>query len=94
MRHAVSPIRSYANFPYNIILWINGREIGARFNTLATVRDVNQGVELVNDQILSEIRDLDYAEAVSRLSLESFTLEAAQQSYAKISNISLFTYLR
>jgi len=69
-------------------------KIGARFNTLDTVRSVNQGVELVNDQILSEIRDLDYAEAVSRLSLQSFALEAAQQSYAKISSLSLFNYLR
>jgi len=69
-------------------------QIGARFNTLSTVRDVNQGVELVNEQILAEIRDLDYAEAVSRLSLQSFVLEAAQQSYAKVSNISLFSFLR
>ena len=69
-------------------------KIGARFNTLETVRSVNQGVELVNQQILSEIQDLDYAEAVSRLSMESFTLEAAQQSYAKISSLSLFSYLR
>ena len=69
-------------------------KIGARFNTLYTVRDVNEGVKLVNDQILSEIRDLDYAEAVSRLSFQSFTLEAAQQSFAKVSALSLFNFLR
>lgn len=69
-------------------------QLGARFNTLSTVRSVNEGIELVNDQILADIQDLDYAEAVSRLSMESFTLEAAQQSYAKINGISLFRFLR
>ncbi|MFT5691421.1 MAG: flagellar hook-associated protein 3 FlgL [Oceanicoccus sp.] len=68
-------------------------KIGARFNTLFTVRDVNQGVELVNEQILADIRDLDYAEAISRLTQQSFTLEAAQQSFAKVSSFSLFRFL-
>lgn len=74
------------------IAGINSK-IGARINTLTTVRDVNEGIELVNDKILAEIRDLDYAEAVSRLSQETFTLEAAQQSYAKVSSLSLFRFL-
>ena len=68
-------------------------KIGARINTLTSVRDVNQGVELVNDQVLSEIRDLDYAEAVSRLSQQSFVLEAAQQSFAKVNGLTLFRFL-
>lgn len=68
-------------------------QIGARQNTLDSVRTLNEGVELVNKEVLSEIRDLDYAEAISRLSLETFTLEAAQQSFARISNLSLFNFL-
>jgi flagellar hook-associated protein 3 FlgL len=69
-------------------------EIGARQNTLDSVRDTHDGVTLVNQQLLSELRDLDYAEALSRLSLETFVLEAAQQSFAKIANLSLFNFLR
>ncbi len=69
-------------------------EIGARQNTLESVRVLHEGVELVNAEILSEIRDLDYAEAISRLSLETFTLETAQQSFAKVSNLPLFNFLR
>lgn len=69
-------------------------KIGARFNTLSSVREVMEGVKQVNSEVLAEIRDLDYAEAVSRLSLQSFTLEAAQQSYAKVNSISLFAFLR
>jgi flagellar hook-associated protein 3 FlgL len=39
------------------------------------------------------LSDVDFAEAVSRLSLQTFLLEAAQQSYAKIQNLSLFNQL-
>ena len=69
-------------------------QIGARQNTLDSVRTLHEGVQQVNQEVLSEIRDLDYAEALSRLSLETFTLEAAQQSFAKISTLSLFNFLR
>lgn len=69
-------------------------QIGARQNTLDSVRDLLKGVELVNQEVLSELRDLDYAEALSRLTLETFTLEASQQSFARISNLSLFNFLR
>ena len=69
-------------------------KIGARLNSIENVRDIHEGVKLVNDQVLSDIRDLDYAEAVSRLTMESFALEAAQQSFSKISGLSLFNFLR
>lgn len=68
-------------------------EIGARQNTVESVRDLHSGVELVNQEVLSELRDLDYAEAISRLSLETFTLEAAQQTFSRVTNLSLFNFL-
>lgn len=43
---------------------------------------------------LSEIEDLDYAEAVSRMNKEMMALEAAMGSFAKISGLSLFDYIR
>lgn len=69
-------------------------QIGARQNTVESVRDLHTGVEVVNQEVLSELRDLDYAEAISRLSLETFTLEAAQQTFSRITNLSLFNFLR
>jgi flagellar hook-associated protein 3 FlgL len=42
---------------------------------------------------LSSVRDLDYAEALSRLSQELFGLDAAQQAFARAQNLSLFRYL-
>lgn len=43
---------------------------------------------------LSEIEDLDYAEAVTRMNKEIMGLEAAMGSFAKISGLSLFDYIR
>ena len=43
---------------------------------------------------LSEIEDLDYAEAVTRMNKEMMALEAAMGSFAKISSLSLFDYIQ
>ena len=43
---------------------------------------------------LSEIEDLNYAEAVSRMNKESIALQAAMGSFAKISGLSLFNYIQ
>ena len=43
---------------------------------------------------LSEIEDLDYAEAVTRMNKEMMGLEAAMGSFSKISSLSLFDFIR
>jgi len=43
---------------------------------------------------LSQIEDLDYAEAVTRMNKEMMALEAAMGSFGKISGLSLFDYIR
>jgi flagellar hook-associated protein 3 FlgL len=45
-------------------------------------------------ELLSNAEDLDYATAVTELSAELLSLEAAQSSFAKISQLSLFNYIR
>jgi flagellar hook-associated protein 3 FlgL len=42
---------------------------------------------------LSQLRDLDYAEALTRLNAQLTGLQAAQQSLARLSRMSLFDYL-
>jgi flagellar hook-associated protein 3 FlgL len=69
-------------------------EIGARLNVLDSTLAQHQDLALISQETLSEVRDLDYTEAISRLSLQSFVLEAAQQSFLKISQLSLFNFLR
>lgn len=68
-------------------------EIGARLNTLESTQALHEEVGVISSELLSNLQDLDYAEAVSQLSFESFVLEAAQQSYARISGLSLFNSL-
>ncbi len=43
---------------------------------------------------LSDIEDLDYAEAVTRMNKEVMAMEAAMGSFSKISSLSLFDYIR
>ncbi len=68
-------------------------EIGARMNTVTATRDFHAEQNLATEALISKVRDLDYAEAVSRLSFQSFVLEAAQQSFIRISRLSLFNNL-
>ncbi|HSB95771.1 MAG TPA: flagellar hook-associated protein FlgL [Spongiibacteraceae bacterium] len=68
-------------------------KIGARLNTLESSGDLQDGVGLVNKKILSQVRDLDYASAISQLTQENLVLQAAQQSFAKVSGLSLFNFL-
>lgn len=68
-------------------------EIGARLNVIDTTLTDNEDVTLVNKSVQADLRELDYAEALSRLSFQSIILEAAQQSYVKISSLNLFNKL-
>lgn len=61
---------------------------------------VEQQGNVVNDTImnlkttLSNIEDLDYASAITQMNKQMLALEAAQGSFAKISQLSLFNYIR
>jgi flagellin-like hook-associated protein FlgL len=40
------------------------------------------------------VQDLDYAKAIADMNKQMLSLEAAQSSFSKISQMSLFQYLR
>lgn len=67
--------------------------IGSRLNTIDAQTDLNDSFKLQLQETLSNLQDLDYAEAVSRLNLQLTGLQAAQQSFMKIQGLSLFNYL-
>ena len=75
-------------------LRIGQSDIGARLSKLDNARSNQQSLDLISQGLLSNTRDLDYTEAVSRLSFQTFVLEAAQQSFVKVANLSLFNFLR
>lgn len=67
--------------------------IGARMNVIDSTQVQNDELSLINTTVTSELEDLDYAEALSRLSLQTVVLQAAQQSFVKVSGLSLFNLL-
>lgn len=68
-------------------------KVGARVNTLDSTRELHLDTDLVNKEVLSQLRDLDYAEAATRLSQQTLILEAAQQSFIRVSQLNLFSRL-
>lgn len=68
-------------------------DVGTRTNSLESQEGANQELELQLQSTLSDIRDLDYAEAIGRLNLQLTGLQAAQQSFARVQGLSLFNFL-
>ena len=67
--------------------------VGSRMVEVETQQNINGSLDLQYEETLSRLQDVDYAEAVSNLTQQKTYLEAAQQSFLKVSNLSLFNYL-
>ena len=67
--------------------------IGARLNTVDKQMEINESFSLQMKETLSSIQDLDYAEAITRMNLQLTGLQAAQNAYTKIQDLSLFNYI-
>lgn len=67
--------------------------VGTRLNTVESTLDFLKDSELLSKESLSELEDLDFAEAISRLTQQNFILQASQQSFAQIARLSLFDSL-
>ena len=67
-------------------------KVGSRLAAIESQTDTNASLSLTLEETLSGLQDLDYAEALSRLSLNVTTLEAAQQSFVRTQQLSLFDY--
>lgn len=67
--------------------------VGARMKELDGLDNVGSSLDVQYATSLSKLQDVDYAKAISQLSQQQTTLEAAQKSYVKITGLSLFNYL-
>ena len=67
--------------------------IGSRLNNLDSQAEVNENFLLRMKDAASQVQDLDYAEAISRLSAQSISLEAAQKVFIEVQGLSLFDFL-
>jgi flagellar hook-associated protein 3 FlgL len=67
--------------------------VGSRMVEVETQQNINGDLDLQYAETLSRLQDADYAEAVSNLTQQQTYLQAAQQSFMRVSNLSLFNYL-
>lgn len=67
---------------------------GNRLAMLDSTADARSAEDVSLAATLSQLRDVDYAEAATRLSLHLTALEAAQRTMARVQGMSLFDALR
>jgi flagellar hook-associated protein 3 FlgL len=92
VRDAVAAGLTNLDHGMGIVLQAQG-QIGARLNVLESTQTNNEDVTILNKSVQADLRELDYAEALSRLSSQTVVLEAAQKSYVKVASLSLFNLL-
>jgi flagellar hook-associated protein 3 FlgL len=68
-------------------------QIGSQLLEVDQLVSLGSDLDLQYAGTLSRLQDLDYNEALSRLAQQQTNLQAAQQSFMKITGLSLFNYL-
>ena len=68
-------------------------DVGSRLKTMDDQTELNEDRLLDLETAASDIRDLDYAEAISRFNQQQVALQAAQQTYSETSRLSLFDFI-
>lgn len=68
-------------------------QVGSQMVEVKQLQSLGSDLELQYTEAISRLEDVDYAEAISRLTRQQTFLEAAQQSYLRVSNLSLFNFL-
>ena len=68
-------------------------QIGSQLVEVKQLGFIGSDLDLQYAATLSGLQDLDYNEAISRLKQQETQLQAAQQTFMKITSLSLFNYL-
>ena len=61
---------------------------------------IDQQTSVIEDTVLnlkttlSNVEDLDYASAITKMNQQMLSLEAAQSSFSKMTQMNLFNYLK
>ena len=67
--------------------------VGTRLKEIDTAQSSSEDLSLQYAKTLSGLQDLDYTKAISELNLQQVYLQAAQQSFLKITSLNLFSML-
>ncbi len=89
-----SLLRGISNLDNALSNVLNTRaSLGLRLNEIDSLQLAGDDWGLQFKQALSQLQDVDYNKAISDLTRQQMTLEAAQKSLAKVAGLSLFDYL-
>lgn len=73
---------------------LDGRAlVGAQMAELESLTAVGEDLDIQYESQISELVDLDYTKAITDLSKNQLQLQAAQQSFLKVTSLSLFNFL-
>lgn len=73
---------------------VSQARVGSAMNVVDNQRAVLSETRLQLKTVLSQIEDLDYTEAVTDMQKKMLALQASQASFAQISRLNLFEYIR
>jgi flagellar hook-associated protein 3 FlgL len=68
-------------------------QIGSDMSVVDMQNSVLDETTLRLKSTLSDVQDLDYTEAITRMNKDQLALEAAQSTFAKIAKLTLFNYI-
>lgn len=68
-------------------------QVGTDMNVVDSQNSVLDEITLRLKSTRSDVEDLDYTEAITKMNKDQLALESAQSSFAKISKLTLFSYI-
>ena len=89
IRASISKVEAISNK-----LTVSYGTMASRVAAIESQRTIIEDTELRIDELLLREDDLDYAAAVTELTQESVALQALQASFAKLSQLTLFNFIR
>lgn len=68
-------------------------EVGSRIKSAKSLDMAQEDLALTNEKIRGKIQDLDYLDAMGRVSQIELAMNTTQKTYSKLSQLSLFNHL-
>lgn len=68
-------------------------QVGARLESVESHKNINEKLALDLESVRSGVEDIDVAATISRYQQQLTSFQAAQQSFARIQNLSLFQFI-
>lgn len=90
---SISNLGSYFDLALNQVNAVRS-DVGNRLNMIDQLDSLGSSRGLQLTQTLSNLQDLDYTKAISDFSRQQTVLQAAQQTFAQTSKLTLFDYLK